>query len=109
MGDGNGQRVGGVMAGDFAEAQEALHHLTYLSLVRAALTRHRSFDKRRRVLGDFDLGALQGQKNHAPGMAELGRSLSVFMEEDPLNRSSRGPMARNHLTQLFVDDCQAKR
>ncbi len=92
VGDGDGERVGRVGAGDLHSRQEALDHGVDLRLLRAAGADHRLLDQPRRIFADRDGQAGGGEENDSAGLAELQRRLGIVVDEHLLDRGRAGPV-----------------
>ena len=73
VGDGAGERVGGVGLFHPGGGQQPAHHRLHLLLVGVAGTDHGFLDVVGRVFGDLEPGLRGGQQRDGAGMAELER------------------------------------
>ena len=92
VGDGDGERVGGVGPGDRGARKQALDHRVDLRLICGSGAYHRLFDQRWRILADLDPGAGREHQGNAAGLAELEGRLRVLVDEHFLDRGCVGRM-----------------
>ena len=102
MGDGDGERVGGVGAVERRARQQALHHGPDLALVAMAGADHGLLHRVRRVFGDRQPEQRRHQQRDAPRLAELQRGRAVAIDEGLLDgRLFRRPSRAKHLLQAI--------
>ena len=92
VGDGNGECVGRVGAGDGDAGQQPLDHGVDLNLVGIADADHGLLDEARGIFADGQAGTGGGGEHDTAGLAELQRGLRVLVDEDFLDRGGVGPM-----------------
>lgn len=98
VGDGDGERVGGVWSHDRGAGQQALDHGVDLRLVGGSGAYHRLLDQRRRIFADLDPGAGREHQGNAAGLAELEGRLRVLVDEHFLDRGAiRRPVGEQRL------------
>ena len=82
VGNGDGERVGGVRAGDHDSGEEALDHEVDLGLVGVARPDHCFLDQPCGIFADKDARARGDHEHDAAGLGELERRLGVLVDED---------------------------
>src|SRR5665648_201615 len=108
VGDGDGQRVGGVVGlRDARQAEDHLGHLLHLDLARASVPGNRLLDLQRRVLAGCGLELRGGQVEDALGLADRQRGLDVDVHEEILEHDDVGREALDEPQRLIVDLPQA--
>jgi len=101
VGDRDGERVGGVGAGDLGPGQQARHHRMDLRLARAASPDHRLLDQRRGILPDRNPGSCRAHQNDAARLAELEGRLRVLVDEYLLDRGRFWPVLGDDRLELL--------
>ena len=108
VGDGDGQRVGGVVGlRDARQAEDHLGHLLHLDLARASVPGDRLLDLQRRVLAGRGRELRGGQVEDALGLADRQRGLDVDVHEEILEHDDVGREALDEPPRLVVDLPQA--
>ena len=97
VGDGDGERVGGVGAVGGRARQEAPHHGADLALVAMACADHGLLDGVGRIFGDDDARKRRHEQGDPARLAELERCRSVTVDESLLDRGLRRRKLREHL------------
>ena len=94
MGDGRGQRIGGIGLFAARRRQEHADHGLHLFLAGMADADHAFLDVVGRVFGDFEIGLRRGQKGDGAGMADLERGRRILGDKGLLDRDGHGPRCR---------------
>ena len=92
MGDGDGEGVGGIWAGDLGAGEQALDHEMDLRLFGIAAADHRFLDQAGSIFADEHAGAGGNGENDAAGLAELEGRLRVLVDEHLLDGGGVGPV-----------------
>ena len=90
MGDGRGQRIGGVGLRDAAGGQQPLDHELHLLLAGMAGAHHAFLDVVGRIFGDLQPRLRRRQQRHGAGMAELERGRGIAGDKGLLDRDGAG-------------------
>ena len=93
MGDGRGQRIGGIGLGDAAGGQQPLDHELHLLLAGMAGAHHAFLDVVGGIFGDLKPGLRRRQQRHGAGMADLQRGLRIARHKGLLDRDGCGAVA----------------
>ena len=107
VGDGDGQRVGGVGAGDLRAGEEAHDHRMDLRFLGAAGADHGLLDQPGSIFADGEAGAGGGGEDHAAGLAELQGRLRVLVDEHLFDRGGLGPVLGDQRLELAGEVCEA--
>ena len=86
VGDGDGERVGGIGAVERRARQQAFHHGADLALVAVTGADHGLLHRVRRVFGDLKPEQRRHEQGDAPRLAELQRGGGVAIDEGLLDR-----------------------
>ena len=101
VGDRDGERVGGIGAGDLHAGKQARDHRMDLRFLGAAGADHGLLDQRAAIFADRDPGARRAHQHHPAGLAELERRLGVLVDEHLLDRGGVGAMLGDQRFELF--------
>jgi len=107
VGDGDGEGIGGVGAGDLHAGKQTRDHRVDLRLFRAAGADDRFLDEGRGVFANLHARPRRAHQRHAPGLAELQRRLRVLVDEHLLDRGSGGGKIDDQSFQLVSKRRQA--
>ena len=107
VGDGDGQRVGGVGAGDGGAGQQALDHRVDLRLFGIAVADHRFLDQPRGIFADLEPAARGAQQHDPARLAELEGRLRVLVDEHFLDRGGLGRAVGDQRVELAGEVRQA--
>ena len=105
--DGDGERVGGVWAGDLRSRQEPHHHRVHLDLVGAADADHRLLDQPGGIFLDREAGAGGDHQRDAARLGELQGGLGVLVDEHFLDRGGGRGMVGEQRLELACEVGQA--
>ena len=92
VGDRDGERVGGVGAGDLHSGEQARDHRVDLRFLGIADADHGFLDQPRGIFADVDAGAGGDHEHDAARLAELERRLRVLVDEHFLDGRGIGPV-----------------
>jgi hypothetical protein len=105
--DGDRQRVGGIVRrGQRLEAEQELHHLLDLMLLRPAEPHDRALHLGWRVLENRESGFRRRQQRHAARVAEFQRASHVAGMEDVLDGHTIGPVRSHQAHETRVNQLQ---
>ena len=90
MGDGGGQRIGGIGLRHAAGRQQPLDHELHLLLAGMAGAHHALLDVVGGIFGDLQPRLRRRQQRHGAGMAELQRGLGIAGDKGLLHRDGGG-------------------
>ena len=109
MADRQAERIGGVLAGQAGQAEQAHHHVLDLFLLRVAVADDRLLHLQRGVLGDLELAGDQRGQRGAARLAEQQRRLRVDVDEHDLDRRAMRLVALVQFAHAVEDDLQPRR
>ena len=109
MGDRQAQRIGGVLAGQARQRQQAHHHFLHLVLAGVAVADDRLLQLQRGVFGHAQLARHQRGQRRAARLAEQQRALRVDVDEDDLHRGAGRLVGLRDLAHTVEDDLQPRR
>ena len=109
MADGDGQRIGRVVAVEGGARQQHADHRPDLLLLGVAGADDRLLDLVRRVFGDGQPGLGRDEKGDAPRLAELQRRRGVAVDEGLLDRRLVGRVVADHRREPAVQRQQPVR
>src|SRR6266550_2416183 len=110
MANRNRERIGGVVRrGGGAQAEQQLHHLSHLRLLRTPVADDRALDLRRRVLDDLASGLDRRQHGDAACVTELERAAHVGRMKQVLDGDAIGTMRGEQRGEFSVDAGEAIR
>lgn len=107
VGDGDGERIGGVWPGDGDAGEQMADHGVDLLLFGGAGADYRLFDQPRRVFANRDARSRQAKQRDAARLHQLQRRLRVLVDVDFLNRRCLGPMLGEQRGKRRVERQQA--
>ena len=100
VGDRDGQRIGGIRAGDLHSGKQALDHGMHLGFLGIADADNRLLHEARGIFADVDPGARRDHEDDAPSLAELQRRLGVLVDEHFLDRRGLRRIIGEHRVEL---------
>ena len=100
VGDGDGEGVGGVGAGDRHPGQQTGDHGVDLGFLGAASADNGFLDKAGGIFAHLEAGAGRRHQDDAAGLAELQRRLRVLVDEYFLDRGAVGLSVGNQRLEL---------
>jgi hypothetical protein len=109
VGDGDGERIGGVGAGDLHAREQARDHSVDLYFLGAAGANHGFLDQRRGIFADLYSRSCGAHQSDAARLAELERRLRVLVDEDLLDCGCGRGMVGDHSFELVGERGEAAR
>ena len=103
MGDGDGERVGGVGAVEHRARQQAFHHGPDLALVAMAGADHRLLHRVRRIFGDRSPSSAGTSRAMPRAWPSFKRGRGVAIDESLLDGRLLRRKPRQHLLQTIED------
>ena len=107
--DRDGQRVGGIGAGDLDPGKLQAHHVVDLRLGGMSHAHHGLFHRIGRVFSDHQPGLRRHQKGYSARLTQLQRGHRVLVDEGMLHRRGIGGIAAHHFGQLRMERDQPLR
>ena len=107
VGDRDGERVGGIGAGDRGAGQQPLDHRVDLRLFGIAVADHRLLDQPGGIFADLEPGAGGDHQHHPARLAELQGRLRVLVDEHLLDRGGVGRAIGDQCVELAGEVGQA--